>query len=140
MIDKHKTNMNINKFIIMGVTAVASLTPLFSNAMAISAAHVATIGHTIQASPVAQVAEKVINPENMNAVQLYFNNNPGMAFAAFGTLVGTALTAVTMIALNSVEQSYENQNSEPHMNIKERIEAFRENLNNNKTSCLSKKL
>lgn len=107
--------MKINKFITVGVAAGFGLFPAISNAM--TAAHVATIGHVYHASPgVSQAVATVVNPENMNAVQKLFYNHPALGLAALGVMMATPLMAVAVYALsdsNSNEKdNYKNTVSE----------------------------
>lgn len=107
--------MKINKFITAGIAAGVGLLPAISNAM--TAAHVATIGHVYNSSPgVSQAVATVVNPENMNAVQKLFYNHPALGLAALGVMMTTPLIAVAVYALsdsNSNEKdNYRNTVSE----------------------------
>lgn len=131
--------MKIDKFIKSGVMGGMGLVMASKNAMAITAAHVATLGthHLHQAEKVSEVA-KVVNVENLSAFGQFIHNNPGLTLAGFGAMVGITMGGLLYATLKGLEddkpqvnQIRNDVNENKEVTISDRIKGIRDKFFNN---------
>jgi len=131
--------MKIDKFIKSGVVGGMGLVIASKNAMAITAAHVATLGthHLHQAEKVSEVA-KVVNVENLSAFSQFVHNNPGLTLVGFGAMVGITMGGLLYATLKGMEDEkpqvnhkINDDNESKELTISDRIKGIRDKIFNN---------
>ncbi len=130
--------MKIDKFIKSGIVGGIGLVMASKNAMAITAAHVATLGgHHL--NHVTETTQQVVNVENLSAFGQFVHNNPGVSIIGFLAISGLAIGGVVYAALKSIEEdTNKNYNAKYHQNeieekttISDKIKGIRNKLFNN---------